>query len=85
MADPHDRSPRNLPGSYYVDHTCTDCDLCRFTAPAVFTRDDLHALSYVFHQPATPTELAAAEEARLSCPTDSIGREEVSADHPASR
>jgi ferredoxin len=31
--------------------------------------------SYVFRQPATPEELALAEEALLNCPSDSIGHD----------
>lgn len=73
MANHEDRNPTNVPGQYYVDNTCIDCDLCRSTAPMVFRRDDELGMSIVFHQPLTPEELELAEEARLSCPTESIG------------
>jgi ferredoxin len=75
MADRNQRLPANVPGPYYVDDTCIDCDLCRSTAPGVFRRNDDEAHSFVWHQPATPEELAAAEQAREECPTDTIGRD----------
>ena len=39
MADPNDKVPGQTPGRYYVDTQCIDCDLCRETAPANFTRN----------------------------------------------
>jgi ferredoxin len=73
MADRNDKNPLNVPGKYYNDLTCIDCDLCREIAPRVFTRDDDEGLSYVWKQPVTSEEIAAAEEARRSCPTETIG------------
>jgi len=73
MAQLSDRTPLNVPGSWYVDDTCTDCGLCPEIAPQVFRRDDTHAQSYAWHQPATEEELALALEAQRSCPTESIG------------
>jgi ferredoxin len=73
MADLNDRLKENVPGPYYVDASCVDCDQCRNIAPAFFTRDDEIGMSFVFQQPATPDQIAAAEEARHSCPTESIG------------
>lgn len=73
MADRNDKNPLNVPGKYYNDLTCIDCDLCREIAPRVFTRDDDEGLSYVWKQPVTSEEIAAAEVARRSCPTETIG------------
>lgn len=73
MVDRTDKNPLNVPGKYYNDLTCIDCDLCREIAPQVFTRDDDEGLSYVWKQPVTPEEIAAAEDARHSCPTETIG------------
>ena len=75
MADRTDKNPLNVPGTYYNDLTCIDCDLCREIAPQVFTRDDEEGLSYVWKQPVTPEEIDAAEEARQSCPTETIGND----------
>lgn len=75
MASLNDRLPQNVPGRYYVDSSCIDCDLCRTTAPTIFRRDDETGFSFVHHQPATPEEIALAEEAREGCPTESIGND----------
>jgi ferredoxin len=75
MADPTSKSPGNVPGRYYVDDTCIDCDLCRETAPTVFMRNDAEGMSFVHHQPVTEEEIALAEEALESCPTETIGRD----------
>jgi len=65
------RLPDNVPGDFYVDETCIDCDACRIFAPTVFS--DTGDQSTVFHQPATDDELLAAQKALISCPTASIG------------
>lgn len=74
MATLSERLPQNVPGRFYVDASCIDCDLCRTTAPETFRRDDTTGFSYVYRQPVTAEEIANAEEAR-NCPTDSIGND----------
>ncbi len=73
MAITSDRLTQNALGRFYVDSSCIDCDLCRSTAPAFFTRDDQIGFSIVHRQPITPEEIALAEEAKDGCPTASIG------------
>ena len=63
--------PDNVPGDFFVDSTCIDCDACRIFAPAVF--HDAGDQSAVWHQPETEEELLAAQKALISCPTASIG------------
>jgi ferredoxin len=75
MADKNLRLIQNIPGPFYVDETCIDCDLCRTTTPAFFRRNDEIGLSTVYRQPVTSEEVALAEEARDSCPTESIGND----------
>jgi ferredoxin len=75
MAERTDRLPQNIPGRYYVDSTCVDCDLCRNTAPNFFRRDEETGFSFVYCQPATLEEIALAEEAKQGCPTESIGHD----------
>ncbi len=65
------RLDQNVPGDFYVDSTCIDCDACRQIAPAVF--HDVGDQSAVHHQPASEEELLAAQKALLACPTASIG------------
>ena len=75
MADRTEKNPLNVPGNYYNDLSCIDCDLCRELAPGVFRRDDEEGLSYVWKQPMTADEILAAEEALSSCPTETIGND----------
>jgi ferredoxin len=75
MANLADRLPQNVPGRFYVDAQCIDCDLCRETAPNVFTRHDESGFSYVYRQPLTPEDLALAEEALQGCPVEAIGHD----------
>jgi ferredoxin len=75
MADPALRIPSNVPGPFYVDETCIDCDMCRHIAPSVFRLDEERGMSVVYRQPETEQERALVEEAATSCPYDSIGKE----------
>lgn len=78
MAEHTKRLPQNVPGRWYVDNNCIDCDLCRETAPTVFRRDDENGNSIVFHQPETEEERQLAEEAMTGCPVEAIGNDNPS-------
>jgi glyoxylase-like metal-dependent hydrolase (beta-lactamase superfamily II)/ferredoxin len=71
VAQPALRLDTNVPGDFFVDSTCIDCDACRIFAPAVF--HDAGDQSSVYHQPETEKEMLAAQKALISCPTASIG------------
>jgi len=73
MADLRDKLPDNVPGKFYVDSQCIDCDVCRDISPSNFTRNDENGYSYVWKQPSTPEELALCEEAVMACPVEAIG------------
>ncbi|WP_422929605.1 ferredoxin [Singulisphaera sp. PoT] len=73
MADKSQKVAENLPGRYYVDVTCIDCDLCRETAPANFLREDSEGHSYVTRQPSTEAEEDACRAAMEECPVEAIG------------
>jgi ferredoxin len=75
MADRNQKIPENVPGRYFVDVTCIDCDLCRETAPANFSRDDKGRRSYVSHQPENPMQEAECRAALEECPVEAIGYE----------
>jgi ferredoxin len=77
MPNPNLKNPENVPGRFYVDDTCIDCDLCRSTVPGVFRRVDEYGYSAVYRQPVTPEEIAAATEAAADCPSESIGIDET--------
>jgi ferredoxin len=65
----------NVPGSYYVDSSCIDCDVCRDTAPDNFRRSDANSYSFDYKQPLTEEERGASEEALLLCPVEAIGND----------
>jgi ferredoxin len=73
MADVANRYPENLPGKFYVDNQCIDCDLCRETAPSNFGRNDDGGYSYVFKQPTSEDEEKLCKEAMEGCPVEAIG------------
>jgi ferredoxin len=73
LADPNDRVAENIPGEYYVDSQCIDCDVCRDTAPDNFTRADANGYSFVYKQPETDDERLLCDEALVSCPVEAIG------------
>ena len=73
MADWSLKLPESVPGKVYVDKTCIDCDLCRQTAPANFSRNSDKGYSYVSRQPVTPEEVMLCAQAKEECPVNSIG------------
>ena len=71
MANPKKRVPENVPGDFFVDSTCIDCDACRQIAPSVF--GEAADTSYVKAQPSSSADRRQALQALLACPTGSIG------------
>jgi glyoxylase-like metal-dependent hydrolase (beta-lactamase superfamily II)/ferredoxin len=71
MAKQARRLPENVPGDFYVDDSCIDCDACRQIAPAVFR--DHGDQSSVYRQPEADDEVRRALMAIAACPTSSIG------------
>lgn len=63
-----------VPGAYFVDDSCTDCDLCRETAPNNFKRDAAKGVAYVFKQPSNPQESSQCSAAKNTCPVKAIKR-----------
>lgn len=73
MANRNDKTPGNVPGQFYVDSSCIDCDLCRNTAPLTFMRNDEIGSTVVGRQPNSEEEFILAKAALEDCPTESIG------------
>ena len=71
MADRKRAVAANVPGSFFVDATCIDCDACRQIAPATF--GDGLPESYVRAQPRDESERHLAALAQLACPVGAIG------------
>ncbi|MDR2396619.1 MAG: ferredoxin [Puniceicoccales bacterium] len=75
MAVKDKRIPENVPGKFYVDDQCIDCDLCRDMAPNFFGRLDDKGCSFVKKQPSNAQEEDLCMEALESCPVDAIGND----------
>jgi glyoxylase-like metal-dependent hydrolase (beta-lactamase superfamily II) len=65
------RLSENVPGDFYVDSTCIDCDACRQIAPHTFAENGNYSI--VHQQPDNANEIARAMMALVACPTASIG------------
>jgi glyoxylase-like metal-dependent hydrolase (beta-lactamase superfamily II)/ferredoxin len=65
------RRPENVPGDFFVDSSCIDCDQCRQIASESFTRSGDQAA--VYFQPKDRKQELAALKALVTCPTASIG------------
>ncbi|MDR0740592.1 MAG: ferredoxin [Puniceicoccales bacterium] len=72
MANRDDRIEENVPGKFYVDDQCIDCDMCRNLAPDFFGATS-EGNSFVKKQPVTPEEIVLCQEAMESCPVGAIG------------
>ncbi len=71
MANPRKRVSENVPGDFFVDSTCIDCDTCRQIAPSVFGQAP--DTSFVKTQPVAAADRRVALQALMACPTGSIG------------
>src|SRR5947209_770058 len=71
MADRRRGVAENVPGDFFVDETCIDCDACRQIAPEVFAAAGSY--SFVHTQPQSSLTERKALQALLACPTGSIG------------
>jgi glyoxylase-like metal-dependent hydrolase (beta-lactamase superfamily II)/ferredoxin len=70
-----DRLNENVPGDYFVDTSCIDCDTCRQIAPETYGRHDAAGQTIVLRQPETDAERLRAAMGLVACPTASIGTE----------
>ena len=59
MADPKQRTAKNVPGKFYVDNQCLTHAMCQHLAPKNFAYDEENRCYYVCKQPATPQEVAS--------------------------
>lgn len=75
MANKADRVPDNIPGKFFVDTQCIDCNLCRDTAPNNFKQNEEKGYSFVYKQPKTPEEEQQCQEAMEGCPVEAIGND----------
>jgi len=73
MSTKEDKVKDNVPGNWYVDSQCIDCDLCRTTAPANFKQNPDEGYSYVYKQPDNDEEKKLCQQALEECPVEAIG------------
>jgi glyoxylase-like metal-dependent hydrolase (beta-lactamase superfamily II)/ferredoxin len=74
MANILERLPENVPGDFFVDSSCIDCDTCSQLAPAIF--HDHGEQCSVYQQPENEADTRLALMALVACPTGSIGTTE---------
>ncbi|MDR2812212.1 MAG: ferredoxin [Puniceicoccales bacterium] len=74
MVNRDDRIDENVPGQFYVDDQCIDCDMCRNLAPDFFGMAS-EGGSFVKKQPVTPEEIVLCQEAMECCPVEAIGND----------
>lgn len=74
MANVQRRLPENVPGDFFIDSSCINCDTCSELAPETFR--DHGEQSSVYRQPKTEEETRLALMALVACPTGSIGTTE---------
>ena len=73
MADKGKKYPENAPGKYYVDSECTECGVCRDTAPDNFGSPEGAEYTVVIKQPNSDDEEQLCEESKENCPVEAIG------------
>jgi len=71
MANIQRRLPENVPGDFFVDDTCIDCNTCSQLAPNVFREYDEYCS--VHQQPVDKDDEQLALMSLVACPTGSIG------------
>ncbi|OGJ91644.1 MAG: ferredoxin [Candidatus Raymondbacteria bacterium RifOxyC12_full_50_8] len=73
MADRNAKIHGNAAGRYFVDTSCSACNLCAEIAPDNFklTSDGTGAI--VIKQPQSPGEEEICKEAKENCPSEAIG------------
>ena len=78
MASIGRRLPENVPGEFYVDDSCIDCETCMIVAPEVFAESE-RPQACVHRQPEGDDGRRRALMALVACPTSSIGAGESAA------
>lgn len=73
MADKDKKYDQNVPGPYYVDRECINCDACLLAAENHFKINEEESYAYVYRQPQTEEEREACQEALEACPVSAIG------------
>jgi len=73
MAEYEKRYKENVPGKYFVDDACIQCDECALAAPHNFALANETGYSYVLKQPENAFEEQQCVAAKEACPVEAIG------------
>ncbi len=73
MADKNNKYSENVPGLFYVDRECINCDACVLAAENHFKLHEEEGYAFVYKQPHTPEEMEHCKEALECCPVSAIG------------
>lgn len=73
MPNKNNRTPKNVPGKYYVDNNCIGCGQCHAITAEHFAEDADMGVMYVCKQPGTADEIKLCQEAKDVCPVEAIG------------
>ena len=73
MADKNNKYPENVPGPFYVDRECINCDACVLAAEKHFKIHEEEGYAFVIKQPETEEEKESCKEALECCPVEAIG------------
>ncbi len=76
MADKTQKTPKNVPGKYYVDQNCVGCTACTLVAPDFFAFDEETNVAYVCKQPNDEAQTDQCEQALGNCPVEAIGNDD---------
>ena len=73
MADKTNKYSENVPGVFYVDRECINCDACVLAAEGHFKLHEEEGYAFVYKQPSSVKEKEACQEALECCPVSAIG------------
>jgi ferredoxin len=65
----------NAAGSWYVDKSCSQCNLCTDIAPEYFGESEAGDHVKVLKQPETPEQVEDCQDAMDQCPCEAIGND----------
>lgn len=75
MAVSTERWADNLEGPWYIDQSCTQCNLCTDIAPYHFSEAESGDHIRVIKQPETEQEVEDCQDALDQCPCEAIGKD----------
>ncbi|KXK32538.1 MAG: hypothetical protein UZ16_OP3001002532 [Candidatus Hinthialibacteria bacterium OLB16] len=76
MAQASDRWEDNAEGPYYIDKSCSMCNLCTEIAPDNIREAPEGDHCYISRQPEAGDETTNLQDAIDQCPCEAIGKEE---------